>query len=262
MTFLHRMLLVVLLCTAVGTLCPTDAAAQRHGRVVRTSRVVVAAPAYYGFYDPFFWGYSGWYPYGQYAPPYGPAVPARAGSARIQVTPRDAEVYVDGYLAGSVDDFDGFLQRLDVAPGEHELTFYRDGYRTFRQTVLFRPRVTLKISYAMEALPQGAPSEPRPQAGSGAERSSPEEPRAASPVRQPEAPRDFGTLAVRVQPRDAELFIDGEQWTAPEGDGPILIELADGSHEIEVRKQGLKTYRTTVRVRGGETLPLNVSLSR
>ena len=50
-------------------------------------------------------------------------------SVRLEVTPRDAEVYVDGYHAGIVDDFDGMFQRLRVEPGQHEITLYHDGYR-------------------------------------------------------------------------------------------------------------------------------------
>jgi hypothetical protein len=65
-----------------------------------------------------------------------------------------------------------------------------------------------------------------------------------------------------VQPGDATLHVDGEEWTAPAGAGPVLIELREGSHEVEVRKEGFSTFRRTVAVRAGETVPLNVSLSR
>lgn len=67
---------------------------------------------------------------------------------------------------------------------------------------------------------------------------------------------------MRYQPRDAALLVDGEEWEAPEGAGPLLVELGEGSHEVAVRKEGLTTYRTTVRIRRGETVTLNVSLSR
>ena len=113
-------------------------------------------------------------------------------SARIQVTPKHAEVYVDGYMAGTVDDFDGFLQRLDVPPGEHELTLYLDGYRTIRQKVLFRPGATVKISQAMEPLPPGESNEPRPQA----------DPEAATPrTRKGARHRESGNATTR--PRSA-----------------------------------------------------------
>lgn len=83
-------------------------------------------------------------------------------SVRVEVTPRDAEVFVDGYYAGVVDDFDGMLQRLRVEPGQHEILLYRDGYRTVRERVYLVRDRTFKIKRQMEALPAGAPPEARP----------------------------------------------------------------------------------------------------
>ena len=79
-------------------------------------------------------------------------------SARIQVTPRQTEVYVDGYLAGVVDDFDGFAQRLRVAPGEHVIELYLDGHKTIAQTILFAPGQSYRIRHAMEPLAAGEAS--------------------------------------------------------------------------------------------------------
>lgn len=271
------------LCATVITLWPADASAQRRGRP-GGGRVVVAAPLNfgYGFYDPFFWGWGpgfgpGWGFPGWYPPFGGPWGGTGAGAARLQITPKQAEVYVDGYLAGSVDDFDGVFQRLNVAPGEHELTIYLDGFQTITQKVYFQPGETIDIRQRMAPLAPGETSGPRPTAAAPsneppAEAGMPAPP--APPSRGPWGPRrapgpdapaeasSFGTLAVRVQPADATLLVDGEEWAAPEGDGPILIELPDGPHDIEVRKDGLPSYRRTVQVRAGRTLPLNVSLSR
>src|SRR5215203_3121953 len=68
-----RLLPTILLCAFAFALWPSDAAAQRRGRPVRSGGpVVVVRPSsyggYYGYYDPFFWGYGGWYPDGLYAP--------------------------------------------------------------------------------------------------------------------------------------------------------------------------------------------------
>ena len=71
----------------------------------------------------------------------------------------------------------------------------------------------------------------------------------------------FGTLSIRVQPGDAEVFVDGEKWDSPQGEGRITVELAEGTHHVEIRKQGFRTYTTTIRLRRGEMLPLNVSLT-
>jgi hypothetical protein len=71
----------------------------------------------------------------------------------------------------------------------------------------------------------------------------------------------FGTLAIRVQPSDATVVIDGERWDSPEGGSRLLVQLSPGSHQIEVRKEGFKTYTTTVTIRAGATESINVSLS-
>ena len=49
---------------------------------------------------------------------------------RVIVKPNDAKVYVDGYFADIVDDFDGVFQRLHVPAGQHEVVLYLEGYRT------------------------------------------------------------------------------------------------------------------------------------
>jgi hypothetical protein len=72
---------------------------------------------------------------------------------------------------------------------------------------------------------------------------------------------EFGSLLHRVRPSDADILVDGEAWRAPEGQDQFVIELAEGAHRIEVRKNGFQTYATTVRVRRGETVRLNVSLT-
>ncbi len=55
--------------------------------------------------------------YGYYAIPQGFGY----GSLRIVDAPRDAQVFVDGYYAGVVDDYDGVFQRLNLEPGRHQL---------------------------------------------------------------------------------------------------------------------------------------------
>ena len=70
----------------------------------------------------------------------------------------------------------------------------------------------------------------------------------------------FGTVAVRVQPADAEVLIDGERWEATAGER-VLVQLSTGQHRVEVRKSGYKPYSTTVNIRSGQTFTVNVSLS-
>jgi hypothetical protein len=296
----------MLAAVAAPVIVPAEASAQR--RVVRrpAPRSVVhvsARPYYYNYYRPyyrpyhyaplgFYGGYAGWYSwyggypflYAQYPyPRHYPRYYDYSSAARLQVEPRHAEVFIDGYFVGTVDDFDGWLQRLNVAPGEHELTVYLKGYRTFRQNVLFRPGSTLKIEHVMQPLASGDPEEPRPVASGRALRSAtrdehpddypPQEPshRPGDPVPSPRRgtpvpagsgeSQGYGSLALRVQPVDAEVIVNGEPWQSPQA-GSITLQLSDGAHRVEVRKDGYRTYTSEVRVRRGDTTSLNVSLTR
>ena len=97
------------------------------------------------------------YPYANpYGNPYGysyqghshiyavPPPNALYGGVRLDVTPRDAAVYVDGYYAGIVDDFDGALQRIALEPGPHEFEIAADGLETLAFDVHVRPHQTVR----------------------------------------------------------------------------------------------------------------------
>jgi hypothetical protein len=70
----------------------------------------------------------------------------------------------------------------------------------------------------------------------------------------------YGTLAIKVQPGDAEVSIDGENWRGPGAQDRLTVEVSEGSHTVEIRKSGFRSYVTQVDVRRGQTTPLNVSL--
>jgi PEGA domain len=245
-----------------------------HGRPARSS-VVFVGGYYGGFYSPY-WFYDPWY---GYHGPWGyPPFPYRyywdpGASLRIEVKPQQAEVYVDGYYAGMVDDFDGVFQRLPVTPGEHDIDLYLDGYRSVRRKVYATPRNTFKLRYEMERLGPGEQQPPRPQPANppqaGAQgpqqpppagrRLPPPPPQAPGAPRRPEASA-YGTLSIRVQPADADVLIDGERWRGPESQDPLIVEVTEGQHTIQLQKAGYRTYLTDVEVRRGETTTLNVSL--
>lgn len=178
-------------------------------------------------------------------------------SLRLQVTPRETEVFVDGYFAGKVDDFDGRFQRLHIQPGEHELTLYLEGYRTVTQTILVRPRSSFRIRYEMTPLAAGESPDARPSAPARLP-APPETPPAENEATRGEA---YGSVTIRVQPGDAEVLIDGERWNGTVATA-LVVQLAAGSHRVEVRKEGYRSFTTQVDVRSGETSPINVSLSK
>jgi hypothetical protein len=65
-----------------------------------------------------------------------------------------------------------------------------------------------------------------------------------------------------VQPADAVVIIDGERWDSPEGGSRLVVQLSGGSHRIEVRKEGFRTYTSTIEIRPGEAQSLNISLTQ
>jgi len=102
--------------------------------VVVVPRVGVYRPLVYDRY----WG--PWSPYA-YGYPYGYGYPYHGAAAdiRTEITPKNAEVYVDGYFAGRATDFDGAFQALHVVPGGHAISIRLDGFRTLTEDVYVRP---------------------------------------------------------------------------------------------------------------------------
>lgn len=112
---------------------------------------------YYFYYDthpyayPYYRRYNdrvfGWYgDFGGYGFGYA------TGELRLEVRPRDAEVYVDGYYAGIVDDFDGFLQGLRLEEGPYTIELRAPGY----EPIVFDVRIQAgrKISYRGDLRPE------------------------------------------------------------------------------------------------------------
>ncbi len=242
---------------------------RRGGRVVVPRRGSVVIGAYYGpryyssfyspfynrFYDPWFpYGYSGYARYGagQF---YGPE-----SALRLQVSPRNTEVYVDGYYAGTVDDFDGIFQRLRLASGEYEVTLYLPGHRTVTQQLLLQPDRTLSLKHVMVPLAPTDPPEPRPVATGP--QPLPELSTPAASGGGAALDVSFGEIAIRVQPADADVLIDGERWEGPGDDEALVLQIAPGPHRIEVRRDGYRGYTAQIDVRAGQTTPINVSLPR
>lgn len=265
-------------CIVAATLfvLPADAQAQRRGAVrVGIGRpraaVIVSAYAYRPFYyGPYFYDSLYYAPYAQWYPPYGARYDV-SSSLRMQVTPRETEVFVDGYFAGRVDDFDGWLQRLHLEPGEHDIQLYLPGHRTFAQKLYLQPTASSRIRHEMVPLGPGEAPPARPTGGPLPERREAEDDpprRAPGPGRDREpqprgraAENGFGSLALRVQPGDAEVLIDGEKWQGTPDDR-LVVQLGGGVHNVEIRKDGYRTYMTDVTVRPGETATLNVAMTK
>lgn len=159
----------------------TGRAVPRTGPPPRSGAVRTYRPAYYyrpyyrpyyyspligygGFYGPYAYGYAFGYPaygYGGYGYPvygysgygysgYGYAGRYRPyGGIRIDIPQRDAEVYVDGYYAGVVDDFDGTFQELNLEPGPHRVEVRTAGSTPISFDVNIEPGRTITYRSAL-----------------------------------------------------------------------------------------------------------------
>jgi hypothetical protein len=101
----------------------------------------------YSYYAPWSWYGPGWYPH------YGGRYPDDYGRVRMKVEPKDAEVYVDGYYAGTVDDFDGTFQGLRLEPGGYHIEVRRDGNDPLTFDVRVQPDRTLTLRGEMKPVP-------------------------------------------------------------------------------------------------------------
>ncbi len=114
------------------------------------------------FYDPFYWGYllSPYeYDFGSYWPAaafrvndYSGDESAGEGALKLKVEPKDAEVYVDGYSMGTVDDFDGTFQRMALQVGPHRVEIRAPGYQTITFDVRIEPNDTITYRGQLQPL--------------------------------------------------------------------------------------------------------------
>ena len=102
-----------------------------------------------GYYDSYVWHprtVVRYHSYGSYGYP--------TGELRLRVRPRDAQVFVDGYYAGVVDDFDGTFQGLRLEEGPYLIEIVLPGYEPLAFDVRILPGE--KITYRGELLRERA----------------------------------------------------------------------------------------------------------
>jgi hypothetical protein len=216
------------------------------------------------FYDPIFGPYPWWpghrYPY-FYFPRYEPYA-----HVRLRITPDTAAVYVDGFYAGAVDDFDGVFDGLTLTPGGHTVAIFLDGYRTTRHNIHVAPGQSFSIRETLERLAPGIQSEPPvlapplPAPPPGTYRLPATPPPQVSGNETTLLPgRAAGIFDLRVQPATATVTIDGEAWASSDG-ARYVVHLAVGTHRIEVTELGYQRFVGDVVIRDGDTTHLNVTL--
>jgi hypothetical protein len=278
--------------TSSGSSSSGSVAERRHPRP-SAGRGGGGAGGYYPGYPGYYPGWDGWYYpgwYGSYWWPYGSYgwyggnwgypggwgggtmyhyAQRETGSIRVLVDPSEARVYVDGYYAGIVDDYDGLFQRLNVAPGRHEIQLKLEGYKTHRMRVYVSSEGTLKLHYDMqkgsgETFEDLAGNVPEKELRRDADRQRDEE-RWSDRERRDRA-EDLtvggggGKLKLNVRPADASVYVDG----AFRGTGreAAVLQLPPGRHRVEVVRPGFRTIERDVEITAGDTADLTVELDK
>jgi hypothetical protein len=232
----------------------------------------VVPPTYYGephryffppvslqrgfYYHPYFGFYYGPY-YGPFYPVPGPflgAMRQSVSAVRARVKPTETEVFVNGYFAGLVDDFDGIFQRLYVPPGQHDIVFRLDGYQTYRQRLYLQPGDTRDVVHQMQRLRDDEVAAPIDEPGA-AHPWTPVTPTAGD---RPASP--FGILTLRVDPSGGAVLIDDEVWIVLNGRRDLVLHVPSGPHQLEVRRDGYQTFRTGIALSEGARTTLEVTL--
>lgn len=214
------------------------------------------------------------------------AYAAPESGLRITVTPSDARVYVDGYLAGRVDEFDGQLQRLRLIPGQHEIAIYLEGYRTLRQRLYLGPNTTRRMEGTLEPLGPGEPNDPIPEPVEQPVIQEPQEPptftqrvpppqapppQSAPPPQAggrdprvtitPETPTRYASLSFRIAPARSTIRVDGQEFRSGSRKEHLIIQVLEGQHTIRVERNGYEPFTIEVDADAGETVPLNITLT-
>jgi hypothetical protein len=115
----------------------------------------------YGLYPYSRFGYPYPYPYPYpYTYPYPPSEypfsgsdsdePAVFGEVRIDIPQKEATVFADGYFVGVVEDFDGPIEHLKLAPGPHHIEIRAARYQTLAFDVFVQAGRTITYRTPLE----------------------------------------------------------------------------------------------------------------
>ncbi len=274
---------------------------------------------HYGGYGHVGWGWGGWWGggYGWGWGPYwggwwgwGPTfvvqgmpdfVARNYGLVKADVSPEEAELWLDGVYVGRADDFDGYPDYLYLRPGTYSLEFKCPNYETLAVTVEARRGEMAKIDKKMKLLPGKKALDEFPKTREGMPYGRVFGPKAVPDVPERrdggegQAPRgdvmvaprgtDGGSgsagieggqmppsrsaskrakIAWKVTPPDAAVYLDDEYL----GSGDELASLprgtvaSPGMRSVTVVRPGYRTKTFEVEAKTGETVTVEVVLER
>lgn len=259
-------------------------------------------PYYYPSFGYYWWNsfYSPWWAYSVphvYVSGYPDRGGDGLGALDLDVSPENAEVYIDGELVGTADDYDGWPSYLWLENGTYDVVFYHQGYRTLARQITVRSGSLADIEDEMERGDAVRPEDLGPKTherrdarlAEEAEKQAAAEARESRgdgdwrdrirserrqrvpvppPVEEEEVDRDLrgepGEVALAIEPSDAAVYLDGRFLGTADRlsrhDGPLLVDAGD--HEIEVVRPGYGSRKMQFSVKAGESVELDIRLDR
>lgn len=237
---------------------------------------------WYGAYGP--WGPSAYwwdapYYYGAWdGPRVYPRAGERYGALDLDVSPERAEIWIDGQRVGVADEFDGFPSYLWLDSGTYDVAIYLPGYKTLARQYTIYGGLVIDVEDRLEKGESVHPSdlaatstvnrderlrreqERRERALADRSRSAASDPAAGRAL---DARGEPATLAIRVEPADASIYLDG-RFLGAAGDlarlhGGLIVDA--GSHTLEVVRPGYASERRDFSIAAGEDLQLDVELA-
>ena len=160
---------------------------------------------------------------------------------RLDVSPDDAQVFVDAGYAGHVDDFNGGFHRLRLAGGPHLVTIRKPGFTTLVFEVAVFPGQGVTFARTMQRAPvrdAGTPDrEPLP-------------PAFEEGAFLPAADGPSGALRLDVKPKDAEVYADGLYvGLADDFSNAQHLMLTQGTHHLSFVRDGYEPLEMMVMIR-------------
>lgn len=201
------------------------------------------------------WGYPYPYPYGYPPGPWRVHADWATATLRIELSPSDAEVYVDRFYAGPVDHFDGIFQHLTLHAGPHFIEIRKTGFRILVFEVNLYPGESMTYRQTMTPATEGDRDVPAPAAPGFEEGAA-----LPSPFDVAAAP---GEVRFDVTPRDAAIYADGfYAGLVSDFDDTQHLLLPSGRHHVSFTLDGYESLDVDLSVESARTMTYRGSLKK
>lgn len=210
-------------------------------------------------------------------PRYGGYGATGSGALDLDLSPEQAQIFIDGEYVGTADDYDGFPTFLWLERGTYDVAFFLPGYQTIVRQYTIRPGAVIDVEDHMtpgDAIPPAELMRPKSTEVRDARIRRNEEQNAEVDRQEAEAAergadragsdQQVGRILLSLWPPDAAIYLDGHFLGTAEEVGQLSAGLVvePGEHELEVVRPGYGTVRRTVTVPSGDRIEVKFDLEK